>query len=74
MTIAADIPIDLITETSVRCAQEHTRAGDVFKIVLSQRAGRRTPASALDVARAGTRTPCRHVRSLRSPIGAEAAA
>jgi len=35
----------------VRRAQEHIRAGDAFQIVLSQRAERRTPASALEIYR-----------------------
>ena len=36
----------------MRRAQEHIRAGDAFQIVLSQRAERRTSASALDLYRA----------------------
>ena len=39
-------------EASVRVAQEHIRAGDAFQIVLSQRAERPTPASALELYRA----------------------
>src|SRR3989442_982645 len=39
-------------ERSVRRAQEHIRAGDAFQIVLSQRADRRTRASALELYRA----------------------
>jgi anthranilate synthase component I len=39
-------------EDSVRVAQEHIRRGDAFQIVLSQRAERPTPASALDLYRA----------------------
>src|SRR5438034_887005 len=39
-------------EAGVRRAQEHIRAGDAFQIVLSQRAERRTSASALDLYRA----------------------
>jgi anthranilate synthase component 1 len=39
-------------EGSVRAAQEHIRAGDVFQVVLSQRAERPTSASALDLYRA----------------------
>jgi anthranilate synthase component 1 len=39
-------------EASVRAAQEHIRAGDVFQVVLSQRAERATSASALDLYRA----------------------
>jgi anthranilate synthase component I len=39
-------------EGSVRAAQEHIRAGDAFQIFLSQRAERRTSASALDLYRA----------------------
>jgi anthranilate synthase component I len=39
-------------EAGVRRAKEHIRAGDAFQIVLSQRAERRTPASALDLYRA----------------------
>src|SRR5919201_1391368 len=36
-------------EAGVRRAQEHIRAGDAFQIVLSQRAERRTAASALEL-------------------------
>jgi anthranilate synthase component I len=39
-------------EASVRTAKEHIRAGDVFQIVLSQRAERPTSASALELYRA----------------------
>jgi anthranilate synthase component I len=39
-------------EAGVRHAKEHIRAGDAFQIVLSQRAERRTGASALDLYRA----------------------
>jgi anthranilate synthase component I len=39
-------------EAGVRRAKEHIRAGDAFQIVLSQRAERRTAASALDLYRA----------------------
>lgn len=39
-------------EKSVRRAKEHIRAGDAFQIVVSQRAERRTPASALELYRA----------------------
>jgi anthranilate synthase component 1 len=39
-------------EESVRAAQEHIRAGDVFQVVLSQRAERPTSASALELYRA----------------------
>jgi anthranilate synthase component 1 len=39
-------------EASVRAAQEHVRAGDVFQVVLSQRAERPTSASALELYRA----------------------
>src|ERR671937_465957 len=39
-------------EAGVRRAKEHIRAGDAFQIVLSQRAERRTSASALDLYRA----------------------
>jgi anthranilate synthase component I len=39
-------------EAGVRRAKEHIRAGDAFQIVLSQRAERRTGASALDLYRA----------------------
>ena len=39
-------------EESVRAGQEHIRAGDVFQVVLSQRAERPTSASALDLYRA----------------------
>jgi anthranilate synthase component 1 len=39
-------------ESQVRRAQEHIRAGDAFQIVLSQRAERPTPASALALYRA----------------------
>jgi anthranilate synthase component I len=38
-------------ERGVRRAQEHIRAGDAFQIVLSQRAERRTSASALELYR-----------------------
>jgi anthranilate synthase component 1 len=38
-------------EESVRTAQEHIRAGDVFQVVLSQRAERPTSASALELYR-----------------------
>ncbi len=38
-------------ERSVERAKEHIRAGDVFQVVLSQRAERRTTASPLDVYR-----------------------
>jgi anthranilate synthase component 1 len=39
-------------EDAVRAAKEHIRAGDVFQVVLSQRAERPTSASALDLYRA----------------------
>jgi anthranilate synthase component I len=39
-------------EASVRAAKDHIRAGDVFQVVLSQRAERPTSASALDLYRA----------------------
>jgi anthranilate synthase component I len=39
-------------EDSVRTAKEHIRAGDVFQVVLSQRAERATSASALELYRA----------------------
>ena len=39
-------------EESVRTAKEHIRAGDVFQVVLSQRAERPTSASALELYRA----------------------
>jgi anthranilate synthase component 1 len=39
-------------EASVRAAKEHIRAGDVFQVVVSQRAERPTSASALDLYRA----------------------
>jgi anthranilate synthase component 1 len=39
-------------ESSVRAAKEHIREGDVFQVVLSQRAERPTSASALDLYRA----------------------
>jgi anthranilate synthase component 1 len=39
-------------ERNVRRAKEHIRAGDAFQIVISQRAERRTEASALDLYRA----------------------
>ena len=39
-------------EDAVRSAQEHIRAGDVFQVVLSQRAERPTSASALELYRA----------------------
>jgi anthranilate synthase component 1 len=39
-------------ESSVLAAKEHIRAGDVFQVVLSQRAVRPTSASALDLYRA----------------------
>jgi anthranilate synthase component 1 len=39
-------------EARVRTAQDHIRAGDVFQVVLSQRAERPTSASALDLYRA----------------------
>jgi len=39
-------------EALVRTAQEHIRAGDVFQVVLSQRAERSTSASALELYRA----------------------
>jgi anthranilate synthase component I len=39
-------------EKRVRRAQNHIRAGDAFQIVISQRAERRTPASALELYRA----------------------
>jgi anthranilate synthase component 1 len=39
-------------EQSVRTAKEHIRAGDVFQVVLSQRAERPTSASALELYRA----------------------
>jgi anthranilate synthase component 1 len=39
-------------EESVAAAKEHIRAGDVFQVVLSQRAERRTSASALELYRA----------------------
>jgi anthranilate synthase component I len=39
-------------EAGVRRAKDHIRAGDAFQIVLSQRAERRTHASALDLYRA----------------------
>jgi anthranilate synthase component 1 len=39
-------------ESSVRTAKDHIRAGDVFQVVLSQRAERPTSASALDLYRA----------------------
>jgi anthranilate synthase component 1 len=39
-------------ESSVRTAQEHIRAGDVFQVVVSQRAERPTSASALELYRA----------------------
>ncbi|MGH3103187.1 MAG: chorismate-binding protein, partial [Gaiellaceae bacterium] len=39
-------------ERGVRAAKEHIRRGDAFQIVLSQRAERRTSASALDLYRA----------------------
>jgi anthranilate synthase component I len=39
-------------EAAVRTAQEHIRAGDAFQIVVSQRASRRTNASAVDLYRA----------------------
>ena len=39
-------------EAGVRRAKEHIRAGDAFQIVFSQRAERRTAASALDLYRA----------------------
>ena len=39
-------------EDSVRTAKEHIRAGDVFQVVLSQRAERPTSASALELYRA----------------------
>jgi len=39
-------------EASVRVAQEHIRAGDVFQVVLSQRAERPTSACALELYRA----------------------
>jgi anthranilate synthase component I len=39
-------------EDAVRAAQEHIRAGDVFQVVLSQRAERPTSASALELYRA----------------------
>ena len=39
-------------EQNVRRAQEHIRAGDAFQIVVSQRAERPTPASALELYRA----------------------
>jgi anthranilate synthase component I len=39
-------------EASVRQAKEHIRAGDVFQVVVSQRADRPTSASALDLYRA----------------------
>jgi anthranilate synthase component 1 len=39
-------------ERRVETAKEHIRAGDAFQIVLSQRAERKTPASALDLYRA----------------------
>ena len=38
-------------EETVRRAKEHIRAGDAFQIVVSQRAERRTPASALELYR-----------------------
>jgi anthranilate synthase component 1 len=39
-------------EASVRAAKDHIRAGDVFQVVVSQRAERPTSASALDLYRA----------------------
>jgi anthranilate synthase component 1 len=45
-------PSRAVYEENVRHAQEHIRAGDAFQIVLSQRAERRTPASALQLYRA----------------------
>ena len=39
-------------EAGVRRVQEHIRAGDAFQVVLSQRAERTTPASALELYRA----------------------
>jgi anthranilate synthase component 1 len=39
-------------EERVRLAKKHIRAGDAFQIVLSQRAERRTPVSALELYRA----------------------
>jgi anthranilate synthase component I len=39
-------------ESSVRAAQDHIRAGDVFQVVVSQRAERPTSASALELYRA----------------------
>jgi anthranilate synthase component 1 len=39
-------------EASVRAAKEHIRAGDVFQVVVSQRAERPTSATALDLYRA----------------------
>ncbi len=39
-------------EASVRAAKEHIRAGDVFQVVLSQRAERPTSATALELYRA----------------------
>jgi anthranilate synthase component 1 len=39
-------------EASVRAGKDHIRAGDVFQVVLSQRAERPTSASALDLYRA----------------------
>jgi anthranilate synthase component 1 len=45
-------PTQVHYEAGVRRAKEHIRAGDAFQIVLSQRAERRTSASALDLYRA----------------------
>ena len=39
-------------QTAVRTAKEHIRAGDVFQVVLSQRADRPTSASAIELYRA----------------------
>src|SRR5438034_2298850 len=46
------LPSQAEYEAGVRRAIEHIRAGDAFQIVLSQRAERRTSASALDLYRA----------------------
>ena len=46
------LPAQSHYEAGVRRAKEHIRAGDAFQIVLSQRAERRTAASALDLYRA----------------------
>jgi anthranilate synthase component I len=45
-------PLRADYEASVRAAKGHIRAGDVFQVVLSQRAERPTSASALDLYRA----------------------